>query len=128
MRNMKKYNKNLDSMERCLKFLQEVEMEEEVILDKWIKEYRQNFNYIVDDLMKNITFTSNEYEKLLRLKYEYKYFKGIDTEFLIELKHGNYTLNLDKREDRLEFLKKNKDLFPYVFTQLKEDLSKYEHE
>lgn len=88
-------------------------------IDKHLIEYIKYFNNKVDELLKDIEYGNEKYDGILNLRYKTKILKGIDPEFLIELRHGNHIYDLKNRDSRLSFYKNNKEWFKEVEAKLK---------
>ena len=81
------------------------------IIDELILDYIKKFNIKVDEMIIGLEYGDGKYEDILTLRYKTKIFKGIDPEFLIELRYGNHLYNLEDRVDRRRFYENNTDLF-----------------
>lgn len=73
-----------------------------------IDDIRKSFNEVVDYLIKDWeNGCENKYEALLTLRYKSKYFKGIDTLFLVELRFGEEVfIKIDEESKECEFKRK----------------------
>lgn len=73
-----------------------------------IDEIRKSFNEVIDYLIKDWEDScENKYEALLMLRYKSKYFKGLDTLFLVELRFGEEVfIKIDGESKEDEFNRK----------------------
>lgn len=88
------------------------------IIDQYILEYIKQFNKIIDGLINGLDLGKEKYEPILRLRYQSKILKGIDPEFLVELRHGDYVYDLSQKMNRLEFYRQYKAQFKILSERL----------
>lgn len=105
-----------------LQMLDETNEKDRGLIDKYISEYKNTFNEIIDELTEGLDLGKEKYEPMLRLKYQYKMLKGVDPEFLIELRHGDYIHDLANMTARIDFYIKYKNQFQMLSERLETDI------
>lgn len=87
-------------------------------IDKYILEYIEEFNKIIDEFIVENKIDGKNYEPILKVRFQYKLLSSIDPEFLINLRHGKYIYDLDSANSRLKFYKKYKKQFQLLSKRL----------